>query len=88
MSRFHWAQTSGDRMIHKGVEYTVTPTADPEFWLCQFELGGKVITSKLKTRLGALAERRSRWRIDRALKRLTEINMTSDRQAKHQSSGI
>jgi hypothetical protein len=55
-------------VIHKGIEYTVSPTVDPDVWQWRFQIGDKVFTGKTKTRLAALAARRARLRIDAELK--------------------
>lgn len=55
-------------VIHKGVEYTVTATADPEVWEWRFQIGETVKTGKTQTRLAALAIRRVQSKIDAALR--------------------
>jgi hypothetical protein len=55
-------------MIHKGVEYTLTPVA-PGVWKWQFQIGGKVISGKTEAKLNLLAIRRIQLRIDRELKK-------------------
>jgi hypothetical protein len=55
-------------MIHRGVEYTVTPVA-PNVWKWQFRIGGKVISGRTEARLELLAIRRVQQRIDRELKK-------------------
>lgn len=55
-------------MIHKGVEYTVTATADPEVWEWRFQIGETIKTGKTQTRLAALAIRRVQSKIDMALR--------------------
>ena len=55
-------------MIHKGVEYTLTPVA-PGVWKWQFQIGDKVISGKTEARLNLLAIRRIQLRIDRELKK-------------------
>jgi hypothetical protein len=55
-------------MIHKGVEYTVTPTA-PNIWKWQFRIGDKEISGRTEARLYLLAIRRVQQRIDRELRK-------------------
>ena len=55
-------------VIHKGVEYTVTATADPEVWEWRFQIGETIKTGKTQTRLAALATRRVQSKIDAALR--------------------
>ena len=56
-------------MIHKGIEYTVSPTVDPEIWRWQFQVADKVYVGRTRTRLAALAGRRVQLKINVALKR-------------------
>ena len=55
-------------MIHKGVEYTLTPVA-PGVWKWQFRIGDRVISGKTEAKLNLLAIRRIQLRIDRELKK-------------------
>lgn len=55
-------------MIHRGVEYTVLATAEPDIWEWRYELGGQVKTGRTQTRLAELAARRVRSKIDAALR--------------------
>jgi hypothetical protein len=55
-------------VIHKGIEYTVSPTVDPEIWRWQFQVADKVYVGRTRTRLAALAARRARLKINAALK--------------------
>ena len=55
-------------MIHKGVEYTLTPVA-PGAWKWQFRIGDRVISGKTEAKLNLLAIRRIQLRIDRELKK-------------------
>ena len=57
-------------MIHRGVEYFLTATAEPDIWHWRFQIGDKVKTGKTQTRLATLAERRVQLKIDAALKAL------------------
>jgi hypothetical protein len=57
-------------MIHKGIRYFLTPTAEPDFWLWRFQIGDTVKAGKTQTRLATLAERRVQLKIDAALKAL------------------
>lgn len=56
-------------MVHKGVEYTVAPTATPGIWKWQFRVGDQVKTGRTETRINLLAMRRVQLRIDRELKK-------------------
>lgn len=56
-------------MIHKGIQYSIAPSVDPDVWHWQFQIDGSLRTGKTKTRLAAMANRRVRLRIDAALKR-------------------
>ncbi len=55
-------------MIHRGVEYTLTPSA-PGVWQWQFRIGDAVISGKTETNIRLLAIRRVHLRIDRELKK-------------------
>ena len=55
-------------MKHRGVEYTVTPSASG-VWQWQFRIGDAVISGKTETNIRLLAIRRVQLRIDRALKK-------------------
>jgi hypothetical protein len=55
-------------VIYKDVEYTITPTAEPDIWEWRFQLGDKVKTGRTQTRLAALAARRVQSKIDAALR--------------------
>ena len=55
-------------MMHRGVEYTVTPAA-PGVWQWQFRIGDAVISGKTETNIRLLAIRRVQLRIDRELKK-------------------
>ena len=54
-------------MIHKDVEYTVTPAA-PGIWKWQFRIGDRVVAGKTETKLNC-CHRRVQLRIDRELKK-------------------
>jgi hypothetical protein len=55
-------------MKHKGVEYTVAPTATPGVWKWQFRIGDAVKAGKTETSLEQMAMRRAQLCIDRELK--------------------
>ena len=55
-------------MNHKGVEYSVIATADPEVWEWRFQIGDTVKTGKTQTKLAALAIRRVKTKINAALR--------------------
>jgi hypothetical protein len=54
-------------VIHKGIQYSVAATVEPDLWQWQFQIGESVKTGKTKTRLAALAARRVKLKIDAAL---------------------
>jgi hypothetical protein len=58
-------------MIHKGIEYHLTATSEPDIWQWRFAIGDQVKTGKTQTRLAALAERRVQLKIDSVLKALS-----------------
>jgi hypothetical protein len=55
-------------VIHKGVEYSVIATADPEVWEWRFQIGDRIKSGRTQTRLAALAIRRVQGKIDAALR--------------------
>jgi hypothetical protein len=55
-------------VIHKGIQYSVAATVEPDLWQWQFQIGESVKTGKTKTRLAALAARRVKLKIDAALR--------------------
>ncbi|BAM88381.1 conserved hypothetical protein [Bradyrhizobium oligotrophicum S58] len=55
-------------MIHRGVQYTVVATAEPDIWEWRYEFGDQVKTGRTQTRLAALAARRVKSKIDAALR--------------------
>jgi hypothetical protein len=55
-------------VIHRGVQYTVVATAEPDIWEWRYEYGNSVKTGKTQTRLAALAARRVKSKIDAALR--------------------
>ena len=65
-------------MIYRGVQYTVTATAEPDIWQWRFQVGDAVRSGKTQTRLAALAARRVRSKIDTALKELCSPSITDD----------
>ena len=65
-------------MIHKGIEYSVAATVEPDVWQWRFQIGESVKTGKTKTRLGALAARRVQMKIDAVL-RTSEVSFASQR---------
>ena len=68
-------------MIHRGVQYSVAPTVDPDVWQWQFQIGSAVKDGKTRTRLSAMAARPVQSKIDAALKAagLTSVSEGSDR---------
>jgi hypothetical protein len=55
-------------MTHRGVPYTVVPSATPGFWNWQFQIDGNVKSGRVETNLELMAMRRAKTRIDRALR--------------------
>jgi hypothetical protein len=55
-------------VIHKGIQYSVAATVEPDLWQWRFQIGESVKTGKTKTRLAALAARRVQLKINAALK--------------------
>jgi hypothetical protein len=55
-------------VIHRGVQYTVAATAEPDIWEWRYEFGDQVKTGRTQTRLAALAARRVKSKIDAALR--------------------
>jgi hypothetical protein len=66
-------------VIHKGVEYTVTATADPEVWEWRYQIGDTVKTGKTQTKLATLAIRRVQGKIDAALRAVKSPPPTIER---------
>ncbi|CCE11325.1 conserved hypothetical protein [Bradyrhizobium sp. STM 3843] len=65
-------------MVHRGVEYTVVATSEPDIWEWRYELDGQVKTGRTQTRLAALAARRVQSKIDAAL-RAGRVSSNHDR---------
>jgi len=57
-------------VIHKGIQYTIAATAEPDIWQWRFQIGDTVRTGKTQTRLAELAARRVQSKIDAALRAL------------------
>jgi hypothetical protein len=55
-------------VIHRGIQYTVAATAEPDVWEWRYEFGGHIKTGKTQTRLAALAARRVKSKIDAVLR--------------------
>lgn len=55
-------------MIHRGIQYTVVATAEPDVWEWRYEFGDQIKTGKTQTRLAALAARRVKSKIDAVLR--------------------
>ncbi|NEV01704.1 hypothetical protein FNJ47_39550 [Bradyrhizobium sp. UFLA 03-164] len=58
-------------MQHRGVQFSIREASAGE-WRYRFEMGGKTISGKTRTRLQLLAIRRAKDRIDRELNRSAE----------------
>ncbi|MCL8485205.1 hypothetical protein M9Q32_15285 [Bradyrhizobium denitrificans] len=61
-------ELKGGSVIHRGVQYTVVPTAEPDIWEWRYEFGDQVKSGRTQTRLAALAARRVKSKIDAALR--------------------
>jgi hypothetical protein len=57
-------------VIYKGIQYTISPTEEPDIWRWRFEIGEAVKSGKTQTRLAELAARRVQSKIDAALRLL------------------
>jgi len=57
-------------MIHRGIQFTIAATAEPDIWRWRFQIGDLVKTGKTQTRLAELAARRVQSKIDAALRAL------------------
>ena len=55
-------------MIHRGVQFSVVATAEPDIWEWRYEFGDQIKTGRTQTRLAALAARRVKSKIDAALR--------------------
>jgi hypothetical protein len=66
-------------VIHKGVEYSVIATADPEVWEWRFQIGGTVKSGRTQTKLAALAARRVQSKIDAALRAAKSLQPNTER---------
>ncbi len=60
-------------MDHRGVEYTVIETHDPNVWKWQFRIGSVIKSGRTEAKLRGLAERRAQLIINRALKTATAV---------------
>jgi hypothetical protein len=58
----------GASVIHRGIQFTVVATAEPDVWEWRYEFGDQVKTGRTQTRLAALAARRVKSKIDAALR--------------------
>jgi hypothetical protein len=58
----------GGLVIHKGIQYCVAATVEPDVWQWHFQIGEHVKTGKTRTRLGAMAARRVQMKIDAVLR--------------------
>jgi len=56
------------RLTHRGVTFTVKPSARPGFYWFEFRIADQLIRGKVETRLAGMAVRRARRAIDRRLK--------------------
>ena len=55
-------------VIHKGIEYSVAATVEPDVWQWHFQIGERIRTGKTRTRLGTMAARRVQMKIDAVLR--------------------
>ena len=58
----------GVLVIHKGIQYSVAATVEPDVWQWHFQIGERVRTGKTRTRLEAMAARRVQMKIDAVLR--------------------
>jgi hypothetical protein len=58
----------GGLVFHKGIQYCVAATVEPDVWQWHFQIGEHVRTGKTRTRLGAMAARRVQMKIDAVLR--------------------
>jgi hypothetical protein len=72
--RWRW----GAAVIHKGIQYIVTATAEPDVWHWRFQIGDTVRSGTTQTRLPAMAARRVQSKIDAALKALASSSLERD----------
>jgi hypothetical protein len=63
-----WFGEGGLDVIHRGIQYTIVATAEPDIWEWRYELGAAIKTGRTQTKLAALAARRVRCKIDVALR--------------------
>jgi hypothetical protein len=68
----------GASVIYRGVQFTVVATAEPDVWEWRYEYGGQIKTGRTQTRLGALAARRVRSKIDAAMRAMRPNPAHSD----------
>ncbi len=66
-------------MIHRGVQYTIIATAEPDIWEWRYELDNSIKSGRTQTRLAALAARRVRCKIDAALRTQRQANSQPER---------
>jgi hypothetical protein len=57
-------------VVHKGIQYTISATDEPDIWRWRFQIGDAVRSGRTETRLAELAARRVQSKIDAALRRL------------------
>jgi len=69
----------GHAVIHRGIQYTVVATAEPDIWEWRYEYAGQVKTGRTQTRLAALAGRRVKSKIDAALRAARPASSQSER---------
>jgi len=55
-------------MVHKGIEFSVVTTEVPGIWRWRFAIDDEIRTGRTEARLGLLAIRRVKLKIDRELK--------------------
>lgn len=64
------ATDGANRMIYRGVEYTVAVSSEPGVWQWCFQIGDTVMSGKTSTMLSGMASRRAQLKIDIALRRI------------------
>jgi hypothetical protein len=70
-------------VIHRGIQFTVVATAEPDVWEWSYEFGDQVKSGRTQTRLAALAARRVRSKIDAALRAVRPAPAHSDTFSDH-----
>jgi hypothetical protein len=73
----------GACVIHRGIQFSVVATAEPDVWEWRYEFGDQVKTGRTQTRLAALAARRVKSKIDAALRAVQPDSAHTDAASDH-----